>query len=101
VPSPSSLTHTCCSPPFLIHPAGAADYDTLLRRHQALEASHAKAQDSLAELRQRLEGLTGPGGPAAKAKQAQARVEQVRRGEGGCMCPCLRGSVFTCTPGCW
>lgn len=60
--------------------ANASDYDALLARCQSLEAELARAREGSAELRSRLEGLTGPSGPQARMRHMEAQLQQVRWG---------------------
>lgn len=63
-----------CVPDFI---AGADDYEALLRRHQDLEAEHQRSQDTIADLRGRIESLTGPQGPQSKLRHMQHQTTQV------------------------
>ncbi len=71
---------TCCCTTACPAPANAADYDQLLARHQELESEASKARERVAEMRSRLDGLTGPSGPQARLRQLEGQLQQVNGG---------------------
>jgi hypothetical protein len=58
--------------------ANAQDYQALLARHQQAEAGLARAREAAADMRARLEAVTGPQGPQARLRQAEGQLAQVR-----------------------
>ncbi len=57
--------------------ANAQDYQALLSRHQQAEAGLARAQEAAADMRARLEAITGPQGPQARLRQLEGQLAQV------------------------
>jgi hypothetical protein len=60
-----------------VHPGVAQERTALRSRVDALTAELAGAREGAADLRLRLEHITGPAGPQARAKQLEASLQLV------------------------
>jgi hypothetical protein len=68
-----------CWPSSAVHPPAdaAKDHSALLQRFEGVTAELSRVKEGAADMRLRLEHLTGPGGPQARIRQLEGSLQSV------------------------